>query len=449
MKLIRLCLILVLLGWNTIANAQEQVISQESKVLSLEQAIDLALKNNYDIRLAQNVAEVSANDWAYANLALAPMLNGTASRRWTNSASHQEFANGNKNDVSGIKNNTSSASVDLEWTLFDGLKMFATRQKVAAIRDLGEYQVKDQVVNTVANVIAGYYNIVQQKQQLKAITEQMSISEERVKLSDAKFQTGLGPKTDLLQAKVDLNAQKAARLRQLTLIAQSKSSLNQLLVVNQSNTFYDVTDTIPVNLQIDYATIRNNVLKANTALKVGEQNINIANLTVKERKGEFLPTINFNSSYTYNLNKSNQAVNQFSSIYNRNNGFNYGFTASIPIFNGLNAHRQYKAAKLDVEYQELAQENQKTQVLLLVDNAFKDYQYYKDAIELEEENILLAKENVMVALERFRQGVSTTIELKEAQQSLEDGYNRLITARYNTKLAETELLRLTNSLMNP
>ncbi|UPK70044.1 TolC family protein [Chitinophaga filiformis] len=417
------------------------------QVLTPEQAIDLALKNNYDIRLAKNDAAITANDYAYANLAFAPRVNATANKVWNLTQTKQEFANGSKRDTSGIHASSLSANVSLAWTLFDGLKMFATRQKLESLRDLGELAVKDQVVTTVANIIAGYYNVVQQKQQLRNLAEQLSISEERVKLSDAKFQTGLGPKTDWLQSKVDYNALKASYLRQQTLIEQSKATLNQLMAVEAGNTQYDVLDTIPLNMELSYGGLRQEALQKNTGLMVAQQNLRVSQLQLKESKGDYFPVINFNSAYNYSRVNSNAATNSFSPIYNQNGVISYGFSATIPIFNGLNVKRQVNAAKLNVGYQQLALENTRTIVDLSLTTAFKDYEYYKTALTLEDENLGLARENVMVAMERFRQGVSTVIEMKEAQQSLEDAYNRLINARYNVKLAETQLLRLNGALV--
>jgi len=157
--------------------------------------------------------------------------------------------------------------------------------------------------------------------------------------------------------------------------------------------------------------------------------------------------VSFNSAYNFSRVNSNAATNSFSPIFNQNGVFNYGFTATIPIFNGLDVKRQVKNAKLNVEYQKLWLENAQTRVSLSIDSTFKNYEYYKQSVTLEEENIGLARENAMVALERFRQGVSTTLEVKLAQQSLQDAFNRLILARYNTKLAETELLRLKGELL--
>lgn len=417
------------------------------EVLTLEQAIDLGLKNNFDIRMARNDAEVAANDFAYANFAFAPRINGTATKTWSNTATKQEFGNGSKRDTSGLKNRQWQAAVNLNWTLFDGLKMFATRKRFQAIEVLGELSVKNQVENTIANIINSYYNIAQQKQQLRALAEQMDISNERVKLSDAKFQTGLAPKTDWLQAKVDYNAQRAMWLRQQTAIEQSKASLNQLLAIADESTNYDVLDTIPVNLSLSYGAILENIGNTNPQLQVARQNLEISRITLKERIGEFFPVLSFNSAYNFNQSRASAAVNQFSPVFNQNKGLNYGFSATVPIFNGLNAHRQMKAAKLDIEYQQLSLENQQSQVNLFLRNAFRDYEYYKQALTLEEESVGLARENVMVALERFKQGVSTTLELKEAQESLELAAYRLIQARYNTKVAETELMRLKGDLL--
>lgn len=430
---------LLLLTGSLYAKAQQQV-------LTLEQAIDLALKNNFDIRLAKNTADIAANDYAYANFAFAPRVNGTASKLWNRQATKQEFANGSKRDTSGIKSNNLSANVNLAWTLFDGLKMFATRQRLEATRDLGDLTLKNQLINTVASVIGNYYNIVQQKQQLHAITEQLSISEERVKLSDAKFQTGLGPKTDWLQSKVDYNAQKAAFLRQQTVIQQTKAILNQLMVIEDASALYDVQDSIPLAMDLSFGNTVQDAQHNNAGLRIARQNLEISRITLKERKGDLFPVINFNSAYNFTRINSNAATNSFSPVFNQNGVFNYGLSATIPIFNGMNVRRQIKAAQLDIQAQQLVLDNETSKVNLSLNNAYKDYEYYKTALDLEGENLELARENAMVALERFRQGVSTTIEVKEAQQSLEDANYRLIQARYNAKLAETELRRLKGEL---
>jgi outer membrane protein TolC len=191
----------------------------------------------------------------------------------------------------------------------------------------------------------------------------------------------------------------------------------------------------------------NDIEKTNPGLLASQKTIDIAKIALKERRAEMFPTVRFNSAYNFSRISNGSVVNpEFQPIFSLNKGFNYGFTATIPILNGLNTRRLIKQAGLDIEYNQLAYTTQKSRIDLGLNNSYKDYQYQKKALQLEEENISLARENVLIAIERFKQGVSTYIELREAQISFETSYSRLIAARYNTKIAETELLRLKGTL---
>jgi len=416
------------------------------QLVTLQEVIQDALLKNYDILLVRNDSVAAAIDYEYKNVFFLPRLNGSASNVYNHNDQKQNFSDGTKRERNDIRSSNLQAAVNLNWTLFDGLRMFATRDKYEEFTKLGALNVRSQVVNTVADIINNYFNIVQQKQQLVAIQEQMSISEERVKLADKKLSVGSGSKPELLQAKVDLNAFRAAQLRQQTLIAQLKEQLNQLAGRPISDN-YEVSDSIPINLDLSYADIVKNVENTNPGLQVAKKNIDIAKITLRENRADLWPTVQFNSAYNFTRVNNKAVVNPFTPLFSQNKGFNYGLSASIPILNGFNTRRLIRQAKLDVEYNELSLANLQSQVNVGLSNQFKNYEYQKKALALEEENIELAKENVTIALARFRQGVSTFLELREAQISLADAYNRLIAARYNTKLAEVELLRLRGELL--
>lgn len=414
--------------------------------LTVEQAITAAIENNYDIQLLRNDSSSFALDQSYARAAFLPRVNATSGLVFNNNNQKQKFSDGTKRESNAVRSNNLNASVQLNWTVFDGFRMFATRDKLARFVQLGELNIKNQMVNTVATVINNYYNIVRQKQQLKAIEEQMSINEERVKLAEKKLSVGLGAKPDLLQGKVDLNAQKAARLKQQTLIDQLKEQLNQLMNV-EPNTRYEVSDSIVFSNEIILGDVLGSVESTNTELLVTKKNIDIGKLTLKERKADRYPVVSINSAYNYSRTDNKTVVNPFTPLFSRNNGFNYGIGVTIPILNGFNVKRQIKQAQLDLDWLNLSYQNQKSKIDMGITNAFKDYELQKKTLALEEENILLAKENVFISLERLRLGISTYLELRETQKSLELAYDRLIAARYNTKLAETELLRLKGDLV--
>jgi outer membrane protein TolC len=213
------------------------------------------------------------------------------------------------------------------------------------------------------------------------------------------------------------------------------------------NTRYEVSDTIPFDANIILGDILGTVESTNPQLQVTKKNIDIGKLTLKERKADLYPVVTLNSAYNFSKTDNKVAVNAFTLLHNQNNGYNYGIGITVPILNGFTVRRQIKQAKNDLAYLDILYKSQKSQIDLGITNAFKDYELQRKTLALEEENILLAKENVFIALERLRLGISTNLELRETQKSLELAYDRLIAARYNTKLAETELLRLKGDLV--
>lgn len=421
-------------------------LAQAQRPLSLEEAVATSLQNNYDIQLSRNDSALAALDYSYANYAFYPRLNASGGINFNNNNQKQTLADGTKRDRNDIKSNTTNASLNLNWTLFDGMRMFITRKRLGELVELGELQIKNQVVTTVAGVMQTYYNIVSQEQRLKAIEEQMQLSEERLRLAQYKFDVGTGAKPDVLQAQIDLNAQKSAHLSQQTAIAKLKEQLNQLLVLPMSNDFA-VSDTIVFNEGLIIDSIQAGINTTNPQLLLAQKSLDIAQLTLEERRAERLPTVSFNSAYNFNRTNNQAVINPFQPLFNQNHGLNYGFTATIPIFNGYITRRNIRAAQLDIEYQQLTYQRNLSQLTTSVSNAYRDYDLYKRTLDLEEENMNLVRENLFIARERYRLGISTFLEMREAQQSLADAANRLIQARYNTKLAEIELLRLRGDIV--
>ncbi len=419
---------------------------EAQQMLSVEEAVAVAMENNYEIRLLKNDSSVFAlyNNYAYA--AFLPRLNASSAILFNNINQKQKLADNTERKRNGIKSNNENASINLNWTLFNGFGMSITRKKLGEMVKLGEINIRNQLLITVSDVIIHYYNIVSQKQQLRAIEELMTLNEERVSQSEKRLSVGLGAKPELLQSKLDLNAQRAAKLTQLNLISQLKERLNQLMVV-APGTNYEVADSIPIHLNLMVNDTYQYAEKNNPALQIAKQNISIAHLTLKERKAERWPVVNFNSAYNFSQTNNQAVVNNFTPLFNRNLGFNYGFSATIPIFNGFTVKRQIQEAELGIAYQQLLYDYEKSRTMANINIAFKNYEMQKQHLALEEENIILARENVFIASERFRLGITTVLDLRETQKSLEDALSRLIAARYNTKVAETDLLRLRGDLI--
>jgi outer membrane protein len=274
----------------------------------------------------------------------------------------------------------------------------------------------------------------------------MSLNEERVRLADRKLSVGAGIKQELLQAKLDLNAQRTQFINQQTAIEQLKNQLNVLVGMKLPGAF-EVTDSIEINLNITKEEIEDNIESKNFLLQSFRQNMSVARLQYRERFGEYFPTISFGAAYNYSFTDNKTLINPFQALTNRSNGYNYGFTLGVPILNNFTTRRNVQQAEINFNRQGLLYEQQRAVINTAVQNAYVNYDNARKVLLIEEENILLAKENASIAMESFKRGVSTFIEQRTAQQSLEDAYNRLINARYLAKVAETELLRLSGDLL--
>jgi Outer membrane protein len=422
------------------------VSASAQKIVTLEEAIANALQKNYDIILSRNDSAIAAIDYSYRDAVFLPRVNATVGTLWNNNSQKQTLSDGTKKDRSGLKSNNINSQLALNWTLFDGTKMFIARHHYEELVEFGVLEIRNQVVNTVATVINTYYNIVRQKQQLRAIQEQMSLDSERVRLAQYRLDVGVGVKPELLQSKIDLNAQISAQLQQLALIEQLKEQLNQAMGVPQFAA-YDVADTIKINENISLGEVLNIAEKDNPSLLLAKKNIDIANYVLRERKADLYPIISFNSAYNFNRTTNAAVINSFSTLFNEVKGYNYGFTAAIPIMNNFNTRRLIRQAKWNITYQNIYYESQRSITALNVINAFQNYEQQRKILALEEESVLLARESLDIVFQTYKLGVATLLQLKLAQNTLIDAENRLIEARYNAKLSETELLRLSGQIV--
>jgi len=414
--------------------------------ISVEEVILTSLQKNYDIQLRQNDAIPAHYEDRLSFGVLLPRLNGQGATVSNNNNNRTITASNVETIRTGVKSDNINGSLQLVWTLFDGTKMFATRKRLNETAELSELVIKDQINNTVAQVINTYFGIVREKQQLKAIGEQIGVSEERVKLAEKKLQVGTGGKPEYLQAKIDLNAFRTAALQQEALIIQLKQQLNLLLGMDLPDQ-YDVSDSIPIQLDLRVYDFEGSFEKTNRTLLAAKKSIDIANTTLLETKALQSPVFNFTSAYNFSKTENNLATSAVSLLYTRAKGYNYGFSLSMPILNGFNTRTSIQRAQTSVQRQLINYNQQKSVAQVGIRNAYINYDNARQTLVIEEENIVLAKENVFIALEGFKRGVTTFIELRTAQQSMQEAYNRLIAVRYRAKVAETELLRLQGVLV--
>lgn len=417
--------------------------SYAQEVMTPEEAVAYAVSKNFDVVLAKNDAEVAKVLNNKASAGMLPKINLNTGDVFNLNNLNQKFASGQNVKQNWVAVNSLNAGVSMDWTIFDGMKMFATKDRLAALQSLGEIQLKNQIQDVAAQTLNAYYNIVRQKQQIKAAKELIGISEERVNLSQKKLDVGYSDKTPLLQAKVDLSTQQINILKQETLLEQAKINLNQIIGRNADEPF-DVIDNIEVNYQPNLQTIRDTTTSTNYLLAAAKKNIEIAQFQRKEINAQRLPQINFTSGYNFVQNNNKAGFQLFNRVY----GPSVGVSAKIPIFNGGMVKKDLQAASINIAKQQIQYDKLKQDIDAGIVKAYKDFELSEKMLQLNEENVQIAAENVQITMERYRLNQSTSLDIKQAQSSYEDALYNVILARYNSKVAEIELKRIINNLLD-
>jgi len=409
--------------------------------LKLQDAIVLALQNNYSISLAEKTAKISDINNSMGNAGMLPKVDLTGARSISLNNSKAEYFDGRKRDVADAKTNNQSASIQLSWTIFDGLNMFIQRDKLNELQQLSNTQLRGVVENLVAQVSRAYYDIVVQQKLLSLYHESLQISTQRKQFAKARLGLGSGSELTYLQATVDMNADSANYMKQTAMIQNSFSDFN-LLLCRDLKTQILVEKNIPVNDALIFDELWTKVQEQSPDLLEARSAINLANLTTKEIKSVRLPRLSVNTAYSYSKMQSD--VGTF--ISNRNLGFSAGVTLNYNIFNGFTNNQKLKIAQIK---QESAVQNAELQKLNLEANlqqVYNDFLTNQKLIRFEKENMQFARLNWNIAQEKYKLGALNDIELRDTQKKLMDAENRMLVSSFQCKSAEIELLRISGQL---
>lgn len=410
--------------------------------LSLKDAIDIALAENFDIRVAKvNLDEAAANN-TIGNAGMLPTLSAIGGSSTSITDVHIELASGAIQDRRAAKSLSLNGAIQLDWTLFDGLRMFIDKQRLEQVEAQNVIALKSQIQTTVAQVVLVYANVVKEKQELMALDTAKLLANERRELALKKFEVGTLAKTDYLQAQVDFNASKSAALLQEAALRNSMDSLMLLLGRDQFAQF-DVADSMTLNTTIPFKE-RDSWINENFAVQLAEQQKQLSLYDLKLANRAALPTVNLSSALNYNRVQNDAGI----SLFNRTYGPMVGLNVSMPLFDGFNIKRQKKVAKLTVNRNDLWLQQTKALMTVRYRSQYRNYQNALQTLLLEQDNIKAAEENVMIQKARFKVGVANALELREAETSYTTALSRLANAAFNLKTAEIRLLELQNELVH-
>lgn len=349
-----------------------KMFSQE--LLSLEDAVKIALENNYEIRISKNDLSIDKTNASIGNAGMLPKVAANVIDNNSIQNTTQTRSDGTTTTLDNAKNNSLTYGVGLDWTVFDGLRMFAKYDQLKTVQQLGEAELKLTIITKISDVTSTYYDLVQQQQQLSALDTTIVISNQRVTLAQNRYTIGKASKLEVLNAQVDLNTDTTLYLRQKELYANTKTLLNQILA-RDVKTDFKVIETIAVDEKLILAELTSLAEKQNPQLEAQVLNKRIAELELKQIKSDRYPVVKLNSAYNFSESESSLGFLKQSS----SKGLNYGFTATLNLFDGFNQRRNEKVAQLLVENSTIAiaQQNQQLQTTLMT-----SFQTYLTNLEL-------------------------------------------------------------------
>lgn len=417
-------------------------LTAQSTFLSAEQAVATALEKNYAIRLSMMNEEILSNNVTLGNAGFLPVIEAGANRNNSITNARQEYLSGQINERDNAKSSTVNMGVDFDWTLFDGLRMFKGYDILKKQLEAGELRTRLEVENTIREVLQLYYNIVELRQKVTMFERSVALGRSRTEIADDKLAIGAGSRLELLQARVDMNSDISELLNLNDLITEATVRMN-LLLARDAGEEFSVEDTIKLMVPPDFNTLKGQMEAHNSNLLISQNDLQLAELALRNIKGSRYPEIGVILGYNYNKQESESGFVKSG----RSDGFNYGLTATLPIFDGFNQNREEKNARISIETSRLRHESYMAELKAELLSTFSIYNNKLKTVQLERENLETARTNFDIANERYRLGELSGIEIREAQQNLLLAQDRLITLIYQARLLEIQLLQLSGKII--
>jgi outer membrane protein TolC len=419
------------------------VWGQVQEPLDLEKALQLGLENNLQVKIGvenRNLRELDKK--IAAGSLFMPTLNANYLRSFATEDVTQTFVSDPKNprEIDAAKSKNKAYS-------FVGIYGFRpesllTMRRLGMLEEISDLDAKIIVENTVAGISTAYYRLILELQRLKVLKQTLFLSKARLDISQAQYELGGAGKRDYLAAQVDYNGDSSLLMTQYQVIQNARVNLNELLAADPDTDFLIQDSTITIGERLALDELYETAFLENKLLLVNQRSNNEAFLRIKELQASRLPGINLNSSFNNSVFNSDAGF----LIQNERQGLNYGGSITLNLFSGLTLNRRIQSAKVNQRIQDYSLENYEIQLKSDLQRAYNTYENNLGLLSIEQTNYQVAKENSEIALERFRLGIASYLEFRDAQVNLLSAENRLITSIFQIKQQEIELLRLSGKI---
>ena len=418
--------------------------AKAQEVYSLKQCIETGLERNYSIRIIRNEQLISDNNATQGNAGYLPTIDLSGGFSGTVNNNRNKLSDGTTEKENGVNSETGNIGLNVNWTVFDGFGIQAEYARLKELKKMGELDTRLTIEDFVATLSGEYYNMIRQYIRLRNLRSSLDLSRERVRIAEERYHIGSGSRMDLQQAQVDFNADSSNVLNQLEVVHTSRIRLNELMALDNIDEQIALKDSvIRPNIFLDEVDLWQSTLASNASLLIAQKNQTLSELDYKKVKSRDYPYVKLNAGYGYTANWYEVGATDLQQRL----GLNYGLTVGLNLLDGLNRRRERRNARIQIENSQLKKQELELGLRADMSNLWMAYRNNLDLWSLEKENVIVALENHRIAIDRYKLGELSGIELREAQISLLEAEERQSIAEYSTKLCEISLLQLSGQIL--
>lgn len=421
-------------------------IVQSQELLTKDEAVKLTLQKNYGIQIANNTVEIAENNAGILNSGYLPSLNAQAGSNFSRQDRLAEVEGRDPIDQNDLDSENYNASLNLNYTLFDGLGRLYTYKRLQEEYKLTELQARETIENTLIQLFSVYYEVARRYENVEVLVETLKLSKDRLKRAQYLFDYGQVNKLQVLNAEVDVANDSINLVNEKQLLDNTKRDLMFVINLDLASDFKVDTSIVFLPMLKVEQFVEDHEINNVSLLQI-ERNLEISAYDQKISKSGYLPTLDLIGSYGWNRNVSPESP-FFPGSIQTSNQFSAGISLNWNLFDTGQTAVRIQNAKINYDNKKLQKMQIKTQVDRDIQNALNNYKTRLYIYKLQEQNVKTNQDNFERSKNQFDLGQITSVEFRQAQINLQNAQTSYNLAKYDAKLSELQLLQLTGQLLN-
>lgn len=412
--------------------------AQDKQNLSLEDALNKALHNNYGIITTQKSKEIAELQNTWGNTGALPNIQFVSSGNIS-----EDFK-----DSENYSTQQFNSSVEMNWTIFRGFSARIQKKRLEELEKLSQGNVAVVVENTIFNVILAYYNILLADEQASIARNNMELSRDRYEREQHSKDIGATDTYDLLQSKNAYLTDSSDYLYAKAAYRNAVRELNYQMAEPLDVKYNFISQFSPDTSHFEYTGLENRMLENNHTLKNQYMNLELARLDVKSSKSAYYPSLSLTGSAGYSdLEQDYETMGQF---YQGRDGYNTsaGISLTYTIFDGNSRKRALEAARMEREISEVKAEEIKQDLKNQLAQELELYRVRKQLLRVARENLESAELNLSLSREKFESGAINSFNFRDVQQIYMRAAYEFQNAVFRVIQSYHTLLRLTGGIID-